>query len=324
MDNKKTLIIIITIVLTIIEGLLFYFLKLNSFFVNILGEDNPIVNFVSSAIPVGVVFFLNYYVISPLIYNLGILLTNKIGNYMFLRKYYLKVIYNCINWLISLKKHWGPLDASEECQNANTCEGLIALRKSNLHNLKHEIYREAFSDVLLNVSKKGLPSKTLLNNPTVVCTSMILYLVALEREDNSSIVHDFNEFEEIASFLWSVRGNRGWGVYLEKTCDEHCNIANTFWALRVLNKYGIGRTDEYKRFTKKIYEFAKESKFGFNTGDQPRLITTAMSISLYFQLDLNMRKSIDNSGYKIKDAIDYVFESFVKNGIQFEKHSCKT
>ena len=69
---------------------------------------------------------------------------------------------------------WGAVDKATETQNANTCEALIALYKSGMY--KNEVFRSTLSKINLEVNERGLCSKSL-GKETVVCTSMILYLM---------------------------------------------------------------------------------------------------------------------------------------------------
>ena len=315
MNKKKNIVIAITIVITLIEFVILFLFKTNKLLSLLLDEDNQILEILSLIMPTGLLYILNYYVLSPAIYLFFCTFWRILGHYEYLKDYYSKIMKACINWLINTDKHWGPLDTSSECQNANSCEGLLALKKSNLYINKSEIYKDAFKEVINNLTEHGLESKSL-KKPTVVCTSMILYLAALEHDD-MGIITDDSKLQNLSKYLWSIRGERGWGVYMMKMSNEYCCIANTFWALRALNKYSVGKTTEFKKYIKMMYEYANQSKFGFVIGDQPRLVTTAMAISLYYKLDLNTRNSIDKS-FNVKNAINYVFDSFVIKGIQIE------
>lgn len=314
--KRKNIIIAITVMLTLTEFIILYYFRANTIILSLLDEHNRIIDILSLIMPTGLLYILNYYVLSPVIYICLRTVWRLLGHYEYLKKYFDTVITPCVNWLIDINMHWGPLDTSSECQNANSCEGLLALKKSGFCEQKPEIYKCAFRELLDNLTDRGLSSKSL-GYPTVVCTSMILYLAACERDSSMEIITDFDRFEQLSKHLWKTRGDRGWGVYAMKTSKEYCCVANTLWALRALRKYQIGETNEYKQYVKMIYEYAHQSKFGFVTGDQPRLITTSMAISLYYEQDDETKKKLSEN-FDVRKAIEYVFNTFVVHGVQIE------
>lgn len=280
--------------------------------------DNKLMEFVSLATPVGIVYFLNYYVIAPLTYRLINVVWHLTGHYNYFIVRIDKVISNCADWLVITKLHWGTFETSDECQNANTCEGLIALKKAGLDKKMSIIYKETLKEILSKVTDIGLESKSL-KKETVVCTSMILYLFALERNNFDKKLR--YKFDKIATNLWSVHGDRGWGVYISKSDDDY-SIANTFWTIRALIMYNEGKSNEFKQFVLKMFEYSNQSLFGYVIGDYPRLCTTSMSIIIYFTVDEKLRLEIDNV-YNIKDAINYVFNTFCIRGVQYEIETLK-
>ena len=270
--------------------------------------------------PAGAVHVLNEYLLAPCIYYIAIFIWYNTGHYSYHKSRYGVVISKAIDWLVSCKVHWGVEDKAEIEQNANTCEVLLALRISGQHEEKSEIYRQAFAAILSNAMPEGLPSKSL-QYPTVVCTSMLLYLVALEREDPTGIPIDYEKFEEMANTLWNIRSQRsGWGVYVTKTKEDECSLANTYWALHALSYYRVGKTKSFCEYLKVIYQRGSKSRFGFHPGDSPRLITTAMYLNLYYGLDSALQNML-SATYDPQMALDYVYDSFVSHNIQVENET---
>lgn len=315
MDRKRKIIIAITIILTIIEFIIYCFIRrYGNFFSK---GSSWIGEFLGFVTPAGAIYLLNYYIISPALYHLMCSIWHLTGHYGNILYYFNIQVEQCISWLIQIPKHWGPLYTSDLCQNANTCECLLALKKAKKDNIYKVIYNKAREAILNNVTEIGLSSKSL-NYETVVCTSMILYLIALEKKDGDLISSELEErFEKIAINLWNCKSERGWGVYVDRLAPEYCCVANTFWALIALNNYSIAETEEYAFFVKSIYEYSQNSVYGFQIGDRPRLCTTAMAVILYFSLENLLQEEI-NQVYDINVAIDYVFRSFCIENIQCE------
>lgn len=225
------------------------------------------------------------------------------------------LVEKCTNWLFEMPVHWGAQNKSKDMQNANTCESLIALQSLGYNKKMEKQYNQALQNLLSNVTDRGVPSKSL-NAETIVCTSMLLYL--MHNEKNNKLVDDFSKFTKLAEVLWSNRNSKfGWGVYVSKAIDEDCICANTYWALRALIHYDIGRTREFKQYVVQIYQNARGSKWGYVYGDEPKIITTAMYLGLYYELDHSIRKALDKC-FNRKIAIDYVYQAFADQGIQLE------
>ncbi len=308
--------IIITIFISVLELII---CKNCNFCELFMFEKVWLTDFISMLTPAGILYLLNYYIFAPVIFYTFQIVGIAMRNYRILDNKYEKLINQSINWLLRCKKHWGVDENAEILQNANTCEGLLALRKSKKYKEKNETYKNAINVVLNNTTNEGLPSKSL-NKPTVVCTSMILDIVAQEREESSGVVIDYEKFELIAENMWNNRSNVGWGVYIKKGNDTECSFANTYWALRALNKYRIGKTKDYKEYLKLIYEYNNNGKFGFQKGDISRLTTTAMYLCLYYSLEECNKKDIGAS-YNRKKAIEYIYKSFIKDDVQIEKET---
>lgn len=323
MERKKRMVIIITIVLSVIE-LLCYFVAIKQGFINFLSSENVglIISFLGYATPAGLIYLLNYYIFAPIIYKVVCITWYMTGHYERISKDFDECVKKCINWLIQSPMHWGSLYTSTVCQNANTCECLLALKKSKYDARYKTIYDNARKELLKNVTNKGLQSKSL-KYETVVCTSMVLYLLALEKNSGYYISNELNEkFEEIASNLWECRSNRGWGVYVDKLDEQYSCVANTFWALLALNNYSIAKTKEYAQFVESIFEYSNNSLFGFIIGDSPRLCTTSMAVILYFSLEDELKQKI-NQVFDIDAAINYIFKTFCLKNIQCETESLR-
>ncbi|MDE6435611.1 MAG: hypothetical protein K2L07_15465 [Lachnospiraceae bacterium] len=323
MERKSKVITAITIVLTIIELIIYYIIKKCGYLNFLSPEDSGLISeFLGFVTPAGIIYLLNYYIMAPALYCLICGIWHLTGHYGRISKYFDVQVKQCISWLIQTPMHWGPLYTSEQCQNANTCESLLALKKTS-YDVKYKvIYEQARENVLNNVTDNGLPSKSL-NYETVVCTSMILYLIALEKKAGDLITSELEEkFERIARNLWNCKSERGWGVYVETLEPEYSCVANTFWALIALNNYSVAQTEEYASFVKSIYEYSNNSGFGFVIGDRPRLCTTAMAVILYFSLD-NMLQEAINQVYDVNTAIDYIFDNFCIKNIQCETETLR-
>lgn len=310
-DNKREK-IILTIMLTAVEGLVSYVLYRH----NIINTNSWWIVFLSYVTPVGFLCFLNYYIFSPVFLYIAMRIWCWFGHYERISRKFSIIATQCVTWLNNIKHHWGVVDTAKECQNANTCEGILAIKKTKL-DLRYKIsYKEALDDVLRNITDKGLASKSL-NHETVVCTAMILYIYTLESKTSVEILQYKEKINTIVQNLWSVRCNKGWGVFVEKTNEDECIIANTFWALRALNEFPISRDEEYRVMLRRIYEYANDSLFGYVIGDFPRLCTTAMSVVLYYNLD-ECARNVVKEVYDVKKAVDFVYKMFCHKGIECE------
>lgn len=277
------------------------------------------VNIYSILFPVGIVHAFNYFLLAPLFYRIY----QKIKKYFLYDSYisseYKSIIGDLINWLVSCRTHWGLESNANVAQNANTCEGLLALRSANQHKKRSEIYVNAFKMVDSNASVDGLPSKSL-QRPTVVCTSMLLYLVARELEDPvDGISVDYDKYNKMIERLWEARSEQsGWGVYVDKVAEDYeCSLANTYWALRALSQFEIGKSAEFCRYVRLIYQRGNNSRFGFKAGDSPRLTTTAMYLCLYNELDVNVQMAL-SSVYNPAKALSYIYTNFTPGYVQIE------
>lgn len=309
-DNNKRIRVVITIILTVIEFVVGYALHKTN-----VEIDSWWMIFLSYAAPCGFLWCANYYIFSPAITHIIWIIWQFSGHYERTSGMFAEITEKCCSWLVNVDKLWGTLDTSEECQSANTCEGLLALLKSDYKERYITTYMEAREEVLGNLTNKGLPSKSL-NRETVVCTSMILYIASLDEELKEN--HSYSvKFKHISDNLRKSRCRDGWGVYIGETKNKYCCIANSLWALRALNCYDISKTNDFKIMVRRIYEKSSDSLFGYSAKDSPRLITTAASVSLYFALSEDIRNTLMDI-YDVKKAIRFVYNKFCITGIEYE------
>lgn len=308
--NREKL--VLTVVLTLVEGIAGYILYKN----NIFKAESFWILFLSYVTPMGFLCFLNYWILSPLFIRIGLRIWSWLGHYKRVSKQFNKIAIQCVVWLKNVKKHWGVIDTAEECQNANTCEGLLAMKKTKLDQRYKVVYEEALFSILNSVTERGLASKSL-KYETVVCTSMILYIFSMERKTNEKMLAFEEKFNNIASVLWEVRCNNGWGVYIGKTDEADCSIANTFWVFRALNGYSISRSADYRIMLRRIYESSSNSLFGYSAGDVPRLCTTAMSVAVYYSLGEQSRTMV-REVYDVRIAVEYIYKMFCYKGVECE------
>lgn len=220
------------------------------------------------------------------------------------------------NWIMSCPVNWGASDEATEIQHANICEGLLAMKHSGYDQLRPELYRQILHAALQSVEDDGLHSKSL-RASTVSCTSLLLELVALEKDT----ITDYTRFEKISEILWNARNKKyGWGMYTKIMNDDECSTVYTFRALYVLANYPISQTNEYHSFCKQLFEYETNGTFGFyikDNGAKAKLAPTAMFVSLYFIIEHYLGKGF-RTKYHIKNAINFVYQKFVKENIQVE------
>ena len=147
---------------------------LRDFICLIFRTETDILDAIALVTPAGVLYLMNWYFVTPLVEVAFELIQSKIGDFRPIDKQYKVIVRKLNNWLVNMPCHWGAVDKATETQNANTCEALIALYKSGMY--KNEVFRSTLSKINLEVNERGLCSKSL-GKETVVCTSMILYLM---------------------------------------------------------------------------------------------------------------------------------------------------
>lgn len=283
------------------------------FIYQVFKTETNILDAIALVTPTGFLFLINWNFITPWAEKIFESIQSKIGNFRLIDSQYKIIVRKLNNWLINMRCHWGVVDKATEPQNANTCEGLIALYESGMQ--ENEVFHSSLSKIDAEVGKMGLRSKSL-GKETIVCTSMILYLIGQLRNKVDYEI-EFGKYELLARKLWKVKCRAGWGVFMEKPSFEDCSNVNSIWALRALNQYSIRYTLEFKKFMLEFYEHSKFGKFGFTRQDSSRLTPTAMAIVLYYELDQDLREKIQKI-YNVEEAIKYVIEQFVDKGIDYE------
>ena len=225
-----------------------------------------------------------------------------------------------LNWLLSRPAHWGITGTGSEPQYANTCEGLLALRGSGFLDRKRESYRNAFQTLTEAVVPTGLASRTV-NRPTVINTSMLLSLVAMEKKSPTDVIDSFDLYDDIAANLWFLHSENGWGPLILRADKKECRFVNTWWALRALYQYGyLERPEEGEAFRQlliSIYEKNRGGTFGYSPSDAPRLTVTAMYLLLYYDLPRALRREIAGD-YDPRAAADFIYTRFVTEKCQVE------
>ncbi len=225
-----------------------------------------------------------------------------------------------LNWLLSRPAHWGITGTASEPQYANTCEGLLAIRSAGFLEKKRESYRSAFQTLTEAVVPTGLPSRTV-NRPTVINTSMLLYLIAMEKKSPTGVVDSFDLYDEIAANLWFLHAENGWGPLILRADKKECRFVNTWWALRALYQYGyLERAEEgdaFRQLLTAIYEKNRGGTFGYSPSDAPRLTVTAMYLILYYDLPRVLREEIAGD-YDPRAAADFIYDRFITEKCQVE------
>ncbi|MBR3186519.1 MAG: hypothetical protein IKF59_00600 [Lachnospiraceae bacterium] len=225
-----------------------------------------------------------------------------------------------LNWLLSRPAHWGITGTASEPQYANTCEGLLAIRSAGFLEKKRESYRSAFQTLTEAVVPTGLPSRTV-NRPTVINTSMLLYLIAMEKKSPTGVIDSFDLYDEIAANLWFLHAENGWGPLILRADKKECRFVNTWWALRALYQYGyLERAEEgdaFRQLLTAIYEKNRGGTFGYSPSDAPRLTVTAMYLILYYDLPRALREEIAGD-YDPRAAADFIYDRFITEKCQVE------
>lgn len=228
-----------------------------------------------------------------------------------------------LNWLLSRPAHWGITGTAADPQYANTCEGLLALRETGFYEKKRESYRSALQTLAEAVLPTGLPSKTV-NRPTVINTSMLLCLIAKEKQSPSGVIESFDMYDEIAANLWFLHAEDGWGPLILRAGKKECRLVNTWWALRALYQYGYLEKpetgDAFRQLLTSIYEKNRGGTFGYSSSDAPRLTVSAMYLLLFYDLPRSLREQIEQD-YDPRAAAAFVYDRFVTEKCQIEVES---
>lgn len=312
--------VVITVFLSILE-LIVYFHHTDA--INIILSDGTIQRIAAYILPTGGMFFLNYYIIAPLIILLLCLIWESYGHTSFIKEIE-QVEDKCTQWLAGMNVKWGPYDSANEYYRdhriANMCEAELAIFKAAKTSSHSVIYNAVRGKIYDSKSQYGWYSRTLgtsLGEETVVCTSMALYLFALDR--SGELNHD--ELSCICKHLWECRSENGWGVYVKEYLPTECRMGNTFWALRAINCYqDYISQKEFEDYVVSIYQKSNHGMFGYHINDIPSVCITAMFFVLLHELPQRLYDRIIKF-YDIDKAIDYIYKEFCVNNIQCEMES---
>lgn len=270
-----------------------------------------------------IIALLIWFLISPLFWSLLKKAWFRLSTMKKIRKQIRSRQRSLLNWLLSRPAHWGITGTASEPQYANTCEALLSLRNAGFYEKKRESYRTGLQTLTEAVVPTGLPSRTV-NRPTVINTSMLLCLVALEKQQSSGVIENFDLYDEIAANLWFLRTDDGWGPLILRAGKKEARLVNTWWALNALFRYGyLERPEEgaqFRQLLTGIYEKNREGTFGYSASDSPRLTVTAMYLMLYYDLPPAVRAEIAKD-YSPELAANFIYQRFVKEKCQTETES---
>lgn len=107
--------IIITIFLSLLEIVIFM-----SFHHKINFEEGTI-SFLSQITPMGILCFLNYYILSPILYIVMLKAMQLFGKYKHIISVFSTIVSHCTSWLAETNTHWGVVDTAIE---GSACEYL--------------------------------------------------------------------------------------------------------------------------------------------------------------------------------------------------------
>ena len=274
------------------------------------------------AAAIGIVLLV-WFAIAPAICNLLRDLRFSLSTKRKIRKQILSRQRSLLNWLLSRPAHWGITGTASEPQYANTCEALLALRRTGYYEKKRESYRGALQTLTEAVMPTGLPSRTV-NRPTVINTSMLLCLVALEKQKSTGVIDNFDMYDEIAANLWFLHAEDGWGPLILRAAKKEARLVNTWWALNALFRCGyLERPEEgaeFRQLLTGIYEKNRGGTFGYSASDSPRLTVTAMYLLLYYDLPEQVRAEI-RQDYDPQLSAAFIYRRFVEEKCQVETES---
>lgn len=206
--------------------------------------------------------------------------------------------------IMSCDCKWGACTLDEIPQNANTCEGILALIPSNQNNRYKDVIDDAMEYLERECSEVGLISKSL-DIETVVPTSMFLCLC-------SKLKRYGDRINPIAEQLWKVRSKGGWGIYV-RNMGKYSNIGCTYWALMGLSNNVCISKNEIQKYLKSLFKYEGAYKYGKSIDDIgpriPNLYATAMMYILYNLLSEDSKRSI-GTRYNPDKALEYIIENF--------------
>jgi len=311
----------ITIALSIIEISLYLFLKNKTDFTLFerllisFGLQSKDVNSILSLVtPAGIIFIFNYYVISPIVYKIGVLALWKLKRTELLAKKLSIIENDCLNFLVNCNVLWGVRQNDTVIQNANLCEGLIAITVCEKSTTYASAFDRAMKSLMNSITDNGLISKSL-SFETTTCTAMSVYLLTIKSNYD---IRNERLISLLLSKLWGVRNNFGWGLYVMKHSDDKTRFGSSFWVLRAF--INSGKSSEFIGFDEFLYSFYERrrgSNFGYSDYDADRVCITAMFIILYYEMPQKLRNSISKV-YNVKESIDFIIKETIQNKCYIE------
>ena len=208
-----------------------------------------------------------------------------------------------IHAIVSCEVKWGPFIYDQVPQNANICEGLLALTHAQKYSINKELFLNVFQYLSSGASDRGIKSKSLAYE-TIVPTAMYLDLCARIKSSPRAI---------IAKHLWDIHTQKGWGLYSIQS-EGYENIGCTFWAIKALRHYPeIYNTDEFKHFIRSLYIHEKTINFG-NTIESvnlniPKLYATSMMFVIFCESS-EIERSAISKRFDFKSALNYILDNF--------------
>lgn len=221
------------------------------------------------------------------------------------------------NAILNCDYKWGPYSDDKTIQNANVCEGGLALCaiQFEFEDEYKKFIMDAFYYLGTQKNELGIPSKSL-KERTVVPTSMYLYFASCLKKFNWIDDNDWEEACHMAQNLWNIRNEDGWGIYIMQHSNNVCNIGCSYWALRAIGEYkGVVDEITYNEFIKSLFRYQKTNLFGSSLNatlrnmGRTKLYATAMMLHLYFLCNSKTQGEIDKK-FDYREALDYIQKNF--------------
>lgn len=210
-----------------------------------------------------------------------------------------------LNAIMYCSCKWGAHTFDEMQQNANTCEGIMALMASGQSDKYIDTIDDAFEYLKQEIADRGLKSKSL-DEETVVPTSMYLYLHQKYYDEGNE------KIDSIANKLWEARSDNGWGIYVKKML-KHANIGCTYWAIIGLNECKNVSEETFQKYLRSLFKYENAYTYGTTIDvvnpKVPALYATSMMYILYNLLSDSSKSSIGKR-YDPEKALDYIIHNF--------------
>ena len=201
---------------------------------------------------------------------------------------------------------WGPYTYDETPQNANSCEGLLAILSAGQGKTHAGLVRAGLDALWDEAWETGLQSKSL-HAATTIPTSMLLAVCSLVPGEAEK-----ERARRIAGSLWRARGEAGWGLYV---CDMQRDVAIgfTYWAVFALHAGRFVPERELQAYARELFRYENAFCYGRTIDDVnprvPRLHATAMMYELYQLLTRESRDYVSGR-YQPRRAAEQIFKDF--------------